>query len=67
MSFNEIYSILKKENIDRICFVETGSFFITIGSDAKSLADILELNKICFCHCIILNYYEKLKIVIIYK
>ena len=48
MSFNEIYSMLKNENIDRICFVETGSFFVTIGSDAECLSDILELNKICF-------------------
>ena len=47
MSFNEIYSMLKSENIEeKICFVETGSFFVTIGSDAECLSDILELNKI---------------------
>jgi len=48
MSFIEIYSMLKSENIDRICFVETGSFFVTIGSDAECLVEILELNRICF-------------------
>lgn len=48
MSFIEIYSMLKCENIDKICFVETGSFFVTIGSDVECLVEILELNRICF-------------------
>ena len=48
MSFMEIYNILKSEKIDKICFVETGSFFVTIGSDAECLSMVLELSKICF-------------------
>ena len=48
MSFLEIYNMLKRENKDKICFVETGSFFVTIGSDAECLASLLDLNRICF-------------------
>ena len=48
MSFNEIYGMLKSENIDKICFAHTGAFFVTIGSDVECLEGILGLNKICF-------------------
>ena len=55
MSFNEIYNILKSENVDRICFVETGSFFVTIGSDAECLSETLlkflkKLRVIYYCN-----------------
>ena len=48
MSFNEIYGMLKSENVDKVCFVETGAFFLTIGSDVECLEGILGFNRTCF-------------------
>ena len=48
MSFNEIYGMLKSENVDKVCFVEAGAFFLTIGSDVECLEGILGFNRICF-------------------
>ena len=46
--FEELYNVLKEENRDKICFVEIGSFFVALGSDAEYISMVLELAKTCY-------------------
>ena len=59
MSFNEIYGMLKSENVDKVCNAQTGAFFLTIGSDVECLEGILGFNRICFSEGLKYSYFDK--------
>ena len=48
MRFEEVMCSLKNEDLEKICFVENGTFYITIGADARFLNEVLGLEKVCF-------------------
>ena len=48
MRFEEVMCSLKNEDLEKICFGENGTFYITIGADARFLNEVLGLEKVCF-------------------